>query len=129
MQHIKIKSLEQTIASEFDLVLQIHRPVLTNLQTLNADIDKSYTIHGSCERLRLTFSQKDLTLLFKLFDLNLTYDDQLEEYINPKAQDNTFLPTSKFLYFQLKTKVMSILFTHEEEELVEIFCANQEFKM
>lgn len=129
MQNFTMKSLDQAIVSEFNLMVFIHRPVLTTAQSLDPEIDKSYNIRAKCGRLCLTFSQKDLTLLFKLMDLNFTYDDQLEEYINPKTYDPNINPTSKFMYFELEAKVLSVLFVHEDCELVEIFCANQKLKM
>lgn len=124
-----IENLTHDIATEFNLLLHIQRPVLTPLQLIDPELDKSYTITAECEKLMLNLSQSDFTLLLKLFDLNFTYDDQMEEYINPKSKEILTETTGKFLYFHFTCKVMSLLLIHLDLELVEIFFANQEMKI
>lgn len=129
LNQMEITSRTRKLLTDFNISIKFHRPCLSPHQLLDSELDKSYTIKCRCERLLITFTQEDFTLLLKLMDLNLTYDDQLDEYINPKVTETLFNPNHKFLFFVFKAKVLSLLLAFDEEELVEIFFANQEVKM
>lgn len=129
MSQMEIRAEDRVMLTDFDLTVKFHKPYLSPKQQVDQEVDKSYSVICKCERLLLTMTQNDFTLLLQLMDLNLTYDDQLDEYINPKVQEFSYNPNHKFMFFNFKAKVLSFLLTYDQEELVEIFFANQEVKM
>ncbi|CAG9311707.1 VPS13_6 [Blepharisma stoltei] len=134
MKDINIHSPTQIVAENFDLKFEVERPVLTLEQMAGTDIDQSYIMNGDCRRIKLTLAQSDYCLILKLFDLNLAYDDQLDEYINP---DNTCLIAANevdhggvFIFLNLNIEVISVLFnSQDDEEFVELFSAKQVLKL
>lgn len=133
MKNINIHSPTQVVAENFDLKFEVERPVLTIKQVSDTDIDQSYIMNGDCQRIKLTLSQNDYCLLLKLFDLNLGYDDQLDQYLNPNNSVRQAIVDPNhggvFLFLNLNIEVISVLFNQEEEEFIEVFAAKQSVKL
>lgn len=133
MKNINIMSLTSDVAERFDLQLSVERPVLSKKQENDEKIDKKYKIKGKCETIKLRFSQEDYRFVLKLMDLNLTYDDQLENYINPESipyirSENPDHGGIFFIFF-IDFDVLSVLLTHENQEISELLACKTSFNM
>lgn len=134
MENIQIRSVNENISEDFNVSLKVTRPVLSNSQLIDANIDKRYKIDAKCETIKLMFSHVDYRLMLKVMDLNLTYDDQLENYINPEAIVYAFAdndPTHGGVFFKLfmDIDVLSILLTHENQPITELLSVKSTFEM
>ncbi|CAG9335335.1 VPS13_2 [Blepharisma stoltei] len=134
MKNVNISSKTQDIADKLDFLLTFERPVLTNLQQLNRSIDKSFIIRGESHEVKLTFSQNDYKTILKLVDLNLSYDDQMEEYINPECVpplkiDNLPDHGGVFINLNIDIGLFALLLNHKDQEIAEIVGTRTNIKM
>lgn len=133
MQNVNVVSQQSTITEHFNMYLTVIRPVLSHKQEADQSVDKKYRIEGICETIKLRFSHEDYRLVLKLMDLNLTYDDQLENYINPESIPYVHVddPGHGGVFFDLKMEfeVLSVLLEHEYEPLSEFLGIKTTFKM
>jgi Vacuolar-sorting-associated 13 protein C-terminal/SHR-binding domain of vacuolar-sorting associated protein 13/Autophagy-related protein C terminal domain len=130
---LNIISSSQKVAKDFDMTLTIERPVLTSKQAADPDIDKKYKIIGKCETIKYQLSHEDYRLVLKLMDLNFTYDDQLENYINPEYCPYVYSnePGHGGVFFKLiiEYNVLSILLSHEDQIISELLACKSLFEM
>ena len=130
MANINISVHDQKVAEEFNLDMEIERPVMTPKQERNPSIDKRFFILGKCAKIYLTLDQANYCLLLKLFDLNLSYDDQLDNFINPNCAP-PIQPSDDpdhggvFIDLNLDIDIISVLLNHEAENILEIFTCKQ----
>ena len=134
MKNINVVSLNHNVSENFDVSLRVERPVLSISQMVDPEIDKKYKIKARCETIKLEFSHEDYRLVHKIVDLNLTYDDQLEAYMNPEVVVLTYDGTDRThggVFFQLfmEFDVLSILLTHEDEAISELLAVKSTFEM
>jgi vacuolar protein sorting-associated protein 13A/C len=126
MQNLGIMHLTKPLSQPFDLHLAIERPILTADQLDDTKIDRRYSIKAVSDSLRLDLSQTQYCLIFKLFDLNFTYDDHLERLVNPDEKppavyDDTDLSHGGvFIDFDLKWEFISLMLTHEIKDVAEL---------
>lgn len=125
MKNFNITSLNQKVSDDFNISLTFERPVLTKAQMTNPLIDKSYVIKGYSDEIKFTFSQHDFRTMLKLFDLNFSYDDQLEEYINPECAPPLKLIDvpdhgGVFIDLEIEIRSLSILLNHQTDKIAEI---------
>lgn len=135
MQSMGIFHMHDAISQPFDLHLTIERPILTTEQLDDVDIDKRYSIRAVSDALLLNLSQSQFCLIFKLFDLNLTYDDHLERLVNPDEKppieyDDTDLSHGGiFICFSLNWEFVSLLLTHEIQDVAEFVLTKLDMRM
>ena len=133
MRQVNIYSLTNQVAQHFDMTLSVQRPVLSLSQQSCAEIDKRYKIDAVCDSFKLTFSHIDYRLALKTLDMNLTYDDQLENYINPESIPFIYNPDPShggvFFTLSMKIDLFSILLTHENKEISELVSIQSKISM
>jgi vacuolar protein sorting-associated protein 13A/C len=126
MEQMGIFHMDSPLSQPFDLHLTIERPILSPEQYDDIDIDKRYTIKAVSDALLLSLSQSQFGLIFKLLDLNLTYDDHLERLVNPDQKPPVVYDNSDpthggmFLDFSLSWDFVSLLLTHEIQDVAEL---------
>lgn len=133
MQQVNIVTEGSEVAEPFDMLLKVERPVLSLSQQSIQEIDKKYKIGAKCSSFRLKFSHAEYRLVLKTMDMNFTYDDQLENYINPESVPFVYHPSPDnggiFFKLQMEVDLLSVLLTHEDQEIAELVAINSSFAM
>lgn len=113
MQNINITVGDRKVVEEFNLELKVERPILSPQQANMSDIDLAYTIQGNIDKIKFNITQKDFQLLLRLSDLNLAYDDKLDEmFTHSKSVDN-INSNGIFLSMKMEINMISLLLLHE----------------
>lgn len=117
---------EETVIEPFDWVLSFERPLLNQRQsTTSLDFATHFTLKATIDRLLMNLSQRKLTLLLNLIDLNMAYDDHMEKIINSdsvKAELITDDPKhlGLFMDFSINIGYLSAILKCEATDIAEI---------
>jgi vacuolar protein sorting-associated protein 13A/C len=135
MEQMGIFHINSPLSQPFNLHLTIERPILSPEQYDDIAIDKRYSIKAVSDTLLLSLSQSQFSLIFKLLDLNLTYDDHLERLVNPEQKPPIIYDNSDpthggmFIDFSLNCDFVSLLLTHEIQDIAEFVLTKLRLQM
>lgn len=125
MENINISSTDREIIGDFQLLLELERPVLSQARGEAPLIDCSYTISGMIQKMNFNLSQRDLKLLFNLVDLNISYDGQLDSKFHPNISQiqpsNDPTHGGIFISLALDIESISVLLMCSSESVAELF--------
>ena len=127
-KEMSITTQNRQISAYFDLFLSIER--LLSLCPPSSDLDDSYSITGLCHSLSMSITQFEYMLLLKLFDMNILYDDHMDQFICSDMPLTTpITPGIPFIRMQLSLETLSLLINNEENPLAEIIIYQNELKL
>jgi vacuolar protein sorting-associated protein 13A/C len=126
MKNLKISVGEDNLSENVNIDMEFQRPLLTFMQSKDINYDQSYGIKVFSSEFPLTLTQAHYCLILKCMDLNMTYDDQLDKYINtdcaPPFTPNDEDPTHGGIFLNIDINIgkLSVLFMNRHKNIAEL---------